>query len=98
MRTCLIVLSLVFAAGCSHVEMYPKERQASLKYAEGDPDEIICEDYRPTGSKIKSERCQTRAEWKADEEARQKAERELNSGVDRMSRERIPTNIGDVGL
>ena len=90
MRILFVLLGLSFVTGCAHVEMYPKDRAPSAKLAEGDPDEIICDDYRPTGSKIRAEICKTRAEWKADEEARNKGERELNSGIDRMTRGNIP--------
>lgn len=92
MRKGLIVFSLILAAGCGTDVMYPKERQANLKLAEGDPDEVLCEPYRQTGSKIRTELCKTRAEWQADEEARQKGEREMNSNIDRMSRQNIPGN------
>ncbi|MEO1310468.1 MAG: hypothetical protein AAFV51_05805 [Pseudomonadota bacterium] len=92
MRLVLVAaVGVVCVSGCAHVEMYPKERQDSLRLAEGDPNEEICRRTDATGSRIRTQICKTREQWREEEKARQKNERDINSAIDRATRANIPT-------
>lgn len=78
------LLSLALAAGCGSTPDAPPAPggYASVEQIEGDPDRMVCERRKETGSRLSSRVCKTAREWEQERIDNQEAIRNATrSGV-----------------
>ena len=91
--TAVSLLILAFIAGCASSPDTPDTGgYASIEQIEGDPDRMVCERQKKTGSRMTTRVCKTAREWEQERIDNQEAIR--NATRSGMPPERMPTAGG----
>ncbi len=88
------LLSLALIAGCASSPEEPPATAGytSIEQIEGDPDRMVCERQKKTGSRMTTRVCKTAAEWEQERLDNQEAIR--NATRSGMPPQRMPTAGG----